>query len=68
MLCTGVVVENLMLTLPGSLIRKQGEDGFVLNHLHSTLPVCYSAQGWREMSNNMARTNLAAELLRKSKK
>ena len=40
----------------------------MLNHLHSSSPVCYSVLGWREISTNMARTNLAAELLRKSKK
>ena len=57
-----------MLNVKGSLIRKQGEDSFVLNHLHSSSPVCYSALGWRQISTNMARTNLAAELLRKSGK
>ena len=57
-----------MLTVKGSLIRKQGEQSFVLNHLQGSSPVCYSALGWRQIANNMARTNLAAEILSKSDK
>jgi len=51
-----------------SLIEKSGEAEFTLKHLQGTNPVRYSATGWRHVSYNMGRTNLASELLRKSEK
>ena len=65
-----MTLHNVMSNISwlGRLIRKEGEDRMVLNHLQGTSPVVYSVLGWRQLSHNMSRTNLAAELLRKSKK
>jgi len=50
----------------GALIETTGDTQFILHHLQGTNPVRYSAQGWRQISYSMGRTNLATELLRKS--
>ena len=52
----------------GGLVERVGEHEFVLQHCLGTNPVKYSVQGWRHMSYSMGRTNLALELLRKSKR
>lgn len=51
-----------------SLVEKCGESDFILKHLQGTNQVKYSASGWRHISYNMGRTNLAVELLKKSEK
>jgi len=52
----------------GALIETTGDTQFILHHLQGTNPVRYSAQGWRQISYSMGRTNLATELLRKSER
>ena len=57
-----------LLSADGCMMEKNGEVGFTMKHFQGTSPVMYSAAGWRHISYNMSRTNLASELLRKSEK
>lgn len=52
----------------GGLVERLGEEEFLLRHALGTNPVKYNVRGWRQISYAMGRTNLATELLRKSKR
>ena len=49
-------------------METHSKEEFTLRHLQGTIPVKYSASGWKQISYSMGRTNLASELLRKSER